>query len=94
MRIPRRMGSRYFVPTMDGRETMRLVRELNPAIPIATSGRPMTPDSGPEPDFRTTAAKLVAVGNRSKPFKPADLLAKVADGLAASDQATSPTDAR
>jgi CheY-like chemotaxis protein len=71
-----------FKPTMDGRQTMRLVRE--PAIPIiAMSGRPVTPDSGSEPDFLALAPAPGAVRGLPKPFKPADLLATIAEHLAA-----------
>jgi CheY-like chemotaxis protein len=73
-----------FMPTMDGLETMKLVRELHPKIPIiAMSGRSATPDSSPEPDFLAMAIKLGAVKSLPKPFKPAILLATVADCLAA-----------
>jgi CheY-like chemotaxis protein len=76
-----------FMPTMDGLETMKLVRELQPAIPIiAMSGRPLTPDSGSEPDFLAMATKLGAFRTLPKPFKPAVLLATVAACLAATTE--------
>jgi len=73
-----------FMPTMDGLETMKLVRELRPATPIiAMSGRPVTWDSGPDPDFLAMATKLGAVRSLPKPFRPAALLATLAECLAA-----------
>jgi CheY-like chemotaxis protein len=72
-----------FMPAMDGLETMRLVRQRQPETPIiAMSGRPITPDSSSEPDFLAMATKLGAVRSLPKPFKPAALLAMVADCLA------------
>lgn len=73
-----------FMPTMDGLETMRLLREQRPEVPIiAMSGRPMTPESTMEPDFLAMATKLGAVRGLVKPFKPAVLLETVADCVAA-----------
>jgi CheY-like chemotaxis protein len=69
-----------FMPGMDGLETMRLVHQQKPLIPIIViSGRPMPSDFGP--DFLTMAVKLGAVFSLQKPFKPADLLAAVANCL-------------
>jgi CheY-like chemotaxis protein len=69
-----------FMPGMDGFETMRLVHQQKPLIPIIViSGRPMPSDFGP--DFLTMAVKLGAVFSLQKPFKPADLLAAVANCL-------------
>ena len=80
-----------FMPTMDGLETMKLVRELQPAIPIiAISGRPLMPDSNSEPDFLAMAAKRAAARRLPKPFKPAALLAAVADCLAAATNKSAP----
>ena len=72
-----------FMPTMDGLETMKLVRELRPATPIiAMSGRPVMPDSGSEPDFLAMATRLGAARSLPKPFRPAALLATLAECLA------------
>jgi CheY-like chemotaxis protein len=80
-----------FMPTMDGLETMKLVRELRPKVPIiAMSGRPATVDSSSEPDFLAMATKLGAVRSLSKPFKPAVLLAAVADCLATTEPSAQP----
>jgi CheY-like chemotaxis protein len=71
-----------FMPGMDGLETMRLVHQQRPLIPIIViSGNPVTADSGP--DFLTMATKLGAVRSLQKPFKPAALLAAVAGCLEA-----------
>ena len=71
-----------FMPGMDGLETMRLVHQQQPGIPIIViSGNPVTSDSGSGPDFLTMATKLGAVRSLNKPFKPAALLAAVAHSL-------------
>jgi CheY-like chemotaxis protein len=72
-----------FMPTMDGLEAMKLVRELRRATPIiAMSGRPLMPDSGSEPDFLAMATRLGAVRSLPKPFRPAALLSTLAQCLA------------
>src|SRR5664279_5534120 len=71
-----------FMPGMDGFETMRLVHQRRPLIPIIViSGNPITPDSIAGPDFLTMATKLGAVSSLQKPFRPAALLAAVANSL-------------
>jgi len=82
-----------FMPGMDGFETMRMVRQQHPLIPIIViSGRPISPEPGAAPDFLTMATKLGAVLSLQKPFKPADLLAAVTRCLEAAgqSQASSP----
>jgi CheY-like chemotaxis protein len=77
-----------FMPGMDGLETMRLVHQQQPRIPIIViSGNPVTADSGP--DFLTMATKLGAVRSLQKPFKPAALLAAVAGCLEAASRPSS-----
>jgi CheY-like chemotaxis protein len=77
-----------FMPGMDGLETMRLVHQQQPGIPIIViSGNPVTADSGP--DFLTMATKLGAVRSLQKPFKPAALLAAVAGCLEAAKRPSS-----
>ncbi|HMI15323.1 MAG TPA: response regulator, partial [Bradyrhizobium sp.] len=64
-----------FMPGMDGLETMRLVHQQQPLIPIIViSGNPMTSESGSGPDFLTMASRLGAVSSLQKPFRPAALL--------------------
>lgn len=71
-----------FMPGMDGLETMRLVHQQQPLVPIVViSGNPVTADTGGGPDFLTMATKLGAVRSLQKPFKPAALLAAVAGCL-------------
>jgi CheY-like chemotaxis protein len=65
-----------FMPGMDGFETMRMVRQQHPRIPIIViSGRPMPSNAGASPDFLTMATKLGAVTSLQKPFKGTELLA-------------------
>jgi len=81
-----------FMPGMDGFETMRLVHQRKPRIPIIViSGKPIPPDSSP--DYLTMAMKLGAISSLQKPFKPAALLAAVTECLeraARSSAATQP----
>lgn len=73
-----------FMPGMDGLETMRHIRVLQPTLPIVViSGRSITPDAYAEPDFLKMATKLGAVASLQKPFRPDALLAAV-DGCLAS----------
>lgn len=77
-----------FMPGMDGLETMRLVHQQQPRIPIIViSGNPVSFASGP--DFLTMATRLGAVRSLQKPFRPAALLAAVADSLEATQRASS-----
>jgi CheY-like chemotaxis protein len=79
-----------FMPGMDGFETMRLVHQQQPLIPIIViSGNPNTFDSISGPDFLTMATKLGAVSSLQKPFKPAALLAAVASSLETKKRAQS-----
>ena len=72
-----------FMPGMDGFETMRMVRQQQPALPIIViSGRPVSPEAD-SPDYLTMATKLGAVSSLQKPFRPADLLAAVTGCLKA-----------
>ena len=76
-----------FMPGMDGLETMRLIHQRQPRIPIIViSGRPVVPELGTEPDYLAMATKLGAVCSLPKPFKPATLLATVAGCLEAAEQ--------
>jgi DNA-binding response OmpR family regulator len=76
---------------MDGFETMRMVRQQRPLIPIVViSGRPVSS----APDFLTMATKLGAVSSLQKPFKPADLLASVAGCLETAQRPSSQAKSR
>lgn len=79
-----------FMPGMDGLETMRLVHQRQPLIPIIViSGRPIPADCSAGPNFLTMATKLGAVSSLQKPFKPAALLAAVASCLEAAKRSSS-----
>ena len=76
-----------FMPGMDGFETMRMVRQQHPAIPIVViSGRPISSDGEAAPDFLTMATKLGAISSLQKPFRSAELLAAVARCLESGGQ--------
>jgi DNA-binding response OmpR family regulator len=76
-----------FMPGMDGLETMRLVRECRPQLPILVmSGLSFRSGPAPPPDFLAMATKLGAVRSLRKPFRPRELLAAVAECLEASAQ--------
>jgi DNA-binding NtrC family response regulator len=71
-----------FMPGMDGFETMGLVRQSRPEMPIIViSGNQPWPLSEPAPDFLYMATKLGAVSSVQKPFKPDDLLTAIARSL-------------
>jgi len=71
-----------FMPGMDGFETIRLVREHKPALPIVVmSGQSFRPGSDPAPDYLSMATKLGAVRSLRKPFRARELLAVIAECL-------------
>jgi CheY-like chemotaxis protein len=79
-----------FMPGMDGLETMRLIHQQRPLIPIIViSGRPIASDPGAGLDFLAMATKLGAVTSLQKPFKPAALLAAVENCLEAARRPSS-----
>ncbi len=79
-----------FMPGMDGLETMRLIHQQQPLMPIIViSGRPIVPAPAAGPDFLTMATRLGAVCTLQKPFKRAALLAAVADCLDAAKRSSS-----
>jgi CheY-like chemotaxis protein len=71
-----------FMPGMDGFETMRLVHQSRPEMPIIViSGQQFRSASERPPDFLYMATKLGAVSSLQKPFRPHELLATVAKSL-------------
>ena len=71
-----------FMPGMDGFETMRLVHQSWPEMPIIViSGQEFRSASEQGPDFLYMATKLGAVSSLQKPFRPHELLAAVAKSL-------------
>jgi DNA-binding NtrC family response regulator len=74
-----------FMPGMDGFETMSLVRQIRPEMPIIViSGNQPWSASEHTPDFLYMATKLGAVSSVKKPFRPNDLLTAVASSLSIS----------
>jgi CheY-like chemotaxis protein len=79
-----------FMPGMDGLEAMRLMHHQQPLTPIIViSGRPVEPDPATGLDFLTMATRLGAVSSLQKPFRPAALLAAVAECLDAAKRSSS-----
>jgi CheY-like chemotaxis protein len=75
-----------FMPGMDGLETMRIVHQQRPDLPIIViSGRPISSGSSDEPDFLAMATKLGAIRSLQKPFKAPALRALVRSCLEASE---------
>ena len=71
-----------FMPGMDGFETMRLVRQSWPKLPvIVISGQEFRLASERRPDFLHMATRLGAVSSLQKPFKPVELIAAVTGSL-------------
>ena len=71
-----------FMPGMDGLETIRLVNERKPGLPIIViSGLAFRSASGTTPDFLSMATKLGATRSLQKPFRSQELLSAVDDCL-------------
>jgi CheY-like chemotaxis protein len=74
-----------FMPGMDGFETMKLVHQSRPQMPVVViSGQQFRQASERQPDFLHMATRLGAVSSLQKPFRPAELLAAVASSLSRS----------
>jgi CheY-like chemotaxis protein len=83
-----------FMPGMDGFETMRLVHQSRPEMPvIVMSGRPFTSTSEQGPNFLDMATKLGAVSSLQKPFRSHELLAAVTKSLSDSRPSSRPAKA-
>lgn len=71
-----------FMPGMDGLETMRLVHQSRPDMPVLViSGQQFNHPSDRPLDFLHMAARLGAISTLHKPFRPAALLGAVDDVL-------------
>jgi CheY-like chemotaxis protein len=80
-----------FMPGMDGFETMKLVHQSRPKMPIIViSGQQFRLASERKPDFLHMATRLGAVSSLQKPFKPSELMAAVADSLSGAPAPTVP----
>jgi CheY-like chemotaxis protein len=83
-----------FMPGMDGFETMRLVHQSRPEMPvIVMSGQPFRSASERGPDFLHMATKLGAISSLQKPFRPPELLAAVTKSLSDSPPSSRPAQA-
>jgi CheY-like chemotaxis protein len=81
-----------FMPGMDGLETIKIVHQLQPNLPVVVmSGMVFRSVSSPPPDFLTMATKLGAVRSLRKPFRPHELLAAVDASLNISSNAAATT---
>jgi DNA-binding NtrC family response regulator len=80
-----------FMPGIDGFETMKLVHQSRPEMPvIVISGQQFSLASGRPPDFLHMATRLGAVSSLQKPFKPSELEAAVNGSLSSSQLPPSP----
>src|SRR5579883_2658980 len=71
-----------FMPGMDGFETMKLVHQSWPEMPvIVISGQEFRLASERRPDFLHMATRLGAMSSLQKPFKSFELLAAVSASL-------------
>jgi CheY-like chemotaxis protein len=75
-----------FMPGMDGFETMKLVHQSRPHMPVVViSGQQFSYSSERTPDFLHMATRLGAVSSLHKPFRPSELLAAV-NGILSTSQ--------
>jgi CheY-like chemotaxis protein len=73
------------MPGVDGFETMKLVHQSQPQMPvIVMSGQQFRLASERQPDFLHMATRLGAVSGLQKPFRPAELLTAVNGSLSSS----------
>ena len=81
-----------FMPGMDGFETMKLVHQSRPQMPvIVISGQQFRLASERQPDFLHMATRLGAVSSLHKPFQPLELMTAVNHSLSNSLTALAPT---
>jgi DNA-binding NtrC family response regulator len=74
-----------FMPGTDGFETMKLVHQSRPQIPvIVISGQQFRLASDRQPDYLHMATRLGAVSSLQKPFRPSELLTAVNGSLSSS----------
>jgi CheY-like chemotaxis protein len=80
-----------FMPGMDGFETMKLVHQSRPHMPIIViSGQQFSLASERPPDFLHMATRLGAVSTLQKPFRASELLAAANASLSGAQFPPSP----
>jgi CheY-like chemotaxis protein len=72
-----------FMPGIEGLETIRLLRERRPEVPIVAMSGFMAREERPSPDYLNMANKLGANATLAKPFRPQQLLRAVETCLSA-----------
>ena len=76
-----------FMPGVDGFETMKLVHQSRPDMPvIVISGQQFSYSSDRPSDFLHMATRLGAISSLHKPFRPRELIEAVAMCLSPSAQ--------
>jgi CheY-like chemotaxis protein len=71
-----------FMPGMDGLETIRLLKQQKPGLPIIViSGLAFWSNAEAPPDFLSMATKLGATRSLQKPFRAQELLSAVEECL-------------
>jgi CheY-like chemotaxis protein len=76
-----------FMPEMDGFETLREIRRIDPALPVVViSGVRIDRTGSPLPDFLKMAVDLGAVASLQKPLDPGEVADVVASCLAAAQR--------
>jgi CheY-like chemotaxis protein len=82
----------FFVPGLDGLETIKVLRNSAPEVPIVIIAGYRFPDgTGGIPDFIRTALSFGANSYLSKPFKPSEIVEVVERSCCAGSSAQSAT---
>ena len=74
-----------FMPEMDGLETIKALRAIDPELPIVAISGALAEEAPGAPDFLAIATKLWGVGALRKPFRRHDLVQTVGRALSTRD---------